>query len=73
MLEGGPENYGYLNTSRREVDGIDDREEWHALKVVFFLYHFYVDLCQLRPLWMSLDLPQLNNLIFSALLLPLFI
>ena len=26
------EDYEYLNKSRREVDGIDDREEWAALK-----------------------------------------
>jgi hypothetical protein len=33
LLEGGIENYGYLNRSRREVDGIDDKEEWSALRV----------------------------------------
>lgn len=32
LLDGGVEDYEYLNKSRREVDGIDDREEWAALK-----------------------------------------
>ena len=33
LLDGGVENYEYLNKSRREVDGIDDKEEWSLLKV----------------------------------------
>lgn len=33
LLDGGVEDYEYLNKSRREVDGIDDREEWAMLKV----------------------------------------
>lgn len=40
LLDGGVEDYEYLNKSRREVDGIDDREEWgllrNALDVVGF-------------------------------------
>jgi myosin protein heavy chain len=32
LLDGGVEDYEYLNKSRREVDGIDDHEEWFALK-----------------------------------------
>ncbi|KAJ7049460.1 P-loop containing nucleoside triphosphate hydrolase protein [Mycena amicta] len=32
LLGGGIEDYEYLNTSRREVDGVDDREEWSLLK-----------------------------------------
>ncbi|KAI0079218.1 hypothetical protein K474DRAFT_713598 [Panus rudis PR-1116 ss-1] len=32
LLDGGVEDYEYLNKSRREVDGIDDREEWATLK-----------------------------------------
>ncbi|KZT64665.1 nonmuscle myosin heavy chain b [Daedalea quercina L-15889] len=32
LLDGGVEDYEYLNKSRREVDGIDDREEWALLK-----------------------------------------
>jgi myosin heavy chain 9/10/11/14 len=32
LLNGSAEDYEYLNKSRREVDGIDDREEWIALK-----------------------------------------
>jgi myosin protein heavy chain len=35
LLDGDVENYEYLNKSRREIDGIDDREEWNALKVGF--------------------------------------
>ena len=33
LLDGSVEDYEYLNKSRREVDGIDDREEWSLLKV----------------------------------------
>ena len=33
LLEGGVAQYEYLNKSQREVDGINDREEWRALKV----------------------------------------
>lgn len=33
LLDGQIENYEYLNKSRREVDGINDREEWALLKV----------------------------------------
>ena len=36
LLDGDVEDYEYLNKSRREVDGIDDREEWVALKVYEF-------------------------------------
>ncbi|KAI0794866.1 myosin II heavy chain [Abortiporus biennis] len=32
LLDGNVEDYEYLNKSRREVDGIDDVEEWHSLK-----------------------------------------
>ncbi|KAH9925965.1 nonmuscle myosin heavy chain b [Fomitopsis serialis] len=32
LLDGGVEDYEYLNKSRREVDGIDDKEEWALLK-----------------------------------------
>jgi myosin protein heavy chain len=38
LLEGGVEDYGYLNRSRREVDGVDDREEWLALEVTFLMF-----------------------------------
>ena len=41
LLDGGVENYEYLNKSRREVDGIDDREEWAALKVTVFQSVWY--------------------------------
>jgi myosin heavy chain 9/10/11/14 len=33
LLEGNASDYEYLNKSRREVDGIDDLEEWGLLKV----------------------------------------
>ena len=33
LLDGDVEDYEYLNKSRREVDGVDDREEWRQLKV----------------------------------------
>ncbi|KAF7324837.1 Myosin II heavy chain [Mycena kentingensis (nom. inval.)] len=32
LLGGGIEDYDYLNQSRREVDGVDDKEEWSLLK-----------------------------------------
>lgn len=38
LLGGGVEDYEYLNKSRREVDGVDDKEEWNTLKVDLF-YH----------------------------------
>ncbi|KAL0070997.1 class II myosin [Marasmius tenuissimus] len=31
LLGGGVEDYEYLNKSRREIDGVDDRQEWAAL------------------------------------------
>lgn len=37
LLDGGVEDYEYLNKSRREVDGIDDKEEWMLLKVCCLL------------------------------------
>ena len=37
LLDGGIEDYDYLNKSRREVDGVDDREEWKHLKVNSFI------------------------------------
>lgn len=33
LLDGDVENYEYLNKSRREIDGVDDGEEWNSLKV----------------------------------------
>jgi myosin heavy subunit len=33
LLGGGVEDYEYLNKSRREVDGVDDNQEWLALRV----------------------------------------
>ncbi|KAG6837022.1 hypothetical protein H0H93_016229 [Arthromyces matolae] len=40
LLRGGVENYEYLNKSRREVDGVDDREEWNALKTALDIVGF---------------------------------
>ncbi|KAL0576478.1 class II myosin [Marasmius crinis-equi] len=31
LLGGGVEDYEYLNKSRREIDGVDDKQEWAAL------------------------------------------
>ncbi|KAG7095147.1 hypothetical protein E1B28_005926 [Marasmius oreades] len=31
LLGGGIEDYEYLNKSRREIDGVDDKQEWSAL------------------------------------------
>ena len=31
-LDGDVDSYEYLNKSRREVDGVDDREEWRMLQ-----------------------------------------
>ncbi|ESK85274.1 myosin type ii heavy chain [Moniliophthora roreri MCA 2997] len=31
LLSGGIEDYEYLNKSRREIDGVDDKQEWQAL------------------------------------------
>ena len=41
------EDYEFLNKSRREVDGVDDKEEWRLLKVIptddkgFFFTHCF--------------------------------
>ncbi|KAG5729993.1 Myosin-11 [Termitomyces sp. T112] len=40
LLNGGVEDYEYLNKSRREVDGVDDREEWNALKAALDIVGF---------------------------------
>lgn len=43
------EDYEYLNKSRREVDGVDDREEWGALKVSLVGRFSYIrDRCRSR-------------------------
>ncbi|KAI6121202.1 P-loop containing nucleoside triphosphate hydrolase protein [Pisolithus sp. B1] len=40
LLEGGIEDYEFLNRSKREVDGVNDRDDWdtliHAFEVVGF-------------------------------------
>jgi myosin heavy subunit len=38
LLGGGVEDYEYLNKSRREVDGVDDMEEWSTLQVSFMCF-----------------------------------
>ncbi|KAJ3894344.1 nonmuscle myosin heavy chain b [Lentinula edodes] len=40
LLGGGVEDYEFLNKSRREVDGVDDREEWCALKAALDVVGF---------------------------------
>lgn len=40
LLDGGVEDFEYLNKSRREVDGINDYEEWSALKVLYCVPYF---------------------------------
>lgn len=40
LLEGDAGDYEYLNKSRREVDGVDDQEEWYALKVYHHKYRY---------------------------------
>ena len=63
LLDGSVEDYEYLNKSRREVDGVDDRHEWNALKVLtpvpcsFFLRTHLGR----RRLWMLLDLRRRSN------------
>lgn len=72
LLDGEIEDYEYLNKSRREVDGVDDREEWNALKVSFHAYHDARWLMQAisRMLWTPLGSLLQSNSIYSALLLP---
>ncbi|QRV93317.1 Myosin head (motor domain) [Ceratobasidium sp. AG-Ba] len=43
LLDGGVGDYEYLNKSRREVDGIDDREEWRSLKAALDIVGFSPD------------------------------
>jgi myosin protein heavy chain len=33
LLDGEVEHYEFLNKSKREVDGVDDRDDWISLKV----------------------------------------
>ncbi|KAF9447622.1 hypothetical protein P691DRAFT_105787 [Macrolepiota fuliginosa MF-IS2] len=40
LLSGDVEDYEYLNKSRREIDGVDDREEWNALKTALDVVGF---------------------------------
>ncbi|KAF9519353.1 hypothetical protein BS47DRAFT_1337113 [Hydnum rufescens UP504] len=40
LLDGNIEDYNYLNKSRSHVDGIDDREEWRALKTALDVVGF---------------------------------
>ncbi|KAF8191360.1 nonmuscle myosin heavy chain b [Pholiota molesta] len=36
LLDGQIEDYEYLNKSKREVDGIDDKDDWNSLKLDLF-------------------------------------
>ena len=38
LLKGGPEDYNFLKKSRRQIDGVDDLEEWRLLKVGCEIY-----------------------------------
>lgn len=40
LLDGGVEDYEYLNKSRREVDGVNDVEEWKQLQAAFDVVGF---------------------------------
>lgn len=33
LLQGGPEQFAFLKGSRKEIDGVDDLEEWRILIV----------------------------------------
>ncbi|CAE6482090.1 unnamed protein product [Rhizoctonia solani] len=43
LLQGGTQEYEYLNKSRREIDGVDDREEWRLLKTALDVVGFTPD------------------------------
>ncbi|KAG8694294.1 hypothetical protein FRC08_008580, partial [Ceratobasidium sp. 394] len=43
LLDGGAGEFEYLNKSRREVDGVDDREEWRLLKAALDIVGFTPD------------------------------
>ncbi|KAG8726810.1 hypothetical protein FRC12_023061, partial [Ceratobasidium sp. 428] len=43
LLDGGAGDYEYLNKSRREIDGVDDREEWRLLKAALDIVGFTPD------------------------------
>jgi hypothetical protein len=70
LLGGGVEDYDYLNKSRREVDGVDDKEEWFTLKVRYpcrHSHHLYA--CSIhtnRLPSMLLGLHRQNNLTSSV-------
>jgi len=73
LLDGHIEDYEYLNKSRREVDGVDDKEDWNTLKVGLKLH--WVAIHRLRAyslLWMSSVLTPWNSSTFSALWQPFF-
>ncbi|KAF8908080.1 P-loop containing nucleoside triphosphate hydrolase protein [Gymnopilus junonius] len=40
LLDGNVEDYEYLNKSRREVDGVDDLDDWNALKAALDVVGF---------------------------------
>lgn len=62
------EDYEYLNKSRREVDGVDDKEEWNILKVIHAaLYNALRLTFHVRLLLIQLASTPQNNSISSAL------
>ncbi|KAL1743339.1 nonmuscle myosin heavy chain b [Schizophyllum fasciatum] len=65
LLDGDVEDYEYLNRSRREVDGVDDKEEWNmlkaALEVVGFTPQEQVDLFRIVAAVL-----HIGNIVISA-------
>lgn len=51
LLEGGPNDYEFLRKTRKEIDGVDDLEEWRELKVS----EERLLTLTIRMLWQSLD------------------
>ena len=69
LLDGSIEDYEYLNKSRREVDGIDDQEEWNLLKVLSNLHDCVTrtNLYRVRMHWTQSASHLQNSSICSAL------
>lgn len=53
LLDGGVDDYEYLNKSRKEVDGVNDREEWRLLKVWCSILVYLDDLLSYFPIGCS--------------------
>lgn len=50
LLTGGPDDYGYVKGSRKDVEGVDDRQEWNLLREALDTVGFSPDeqLCLFR-------------------------